>query len=53
MRPTTRLYKNLSVSINLGDEITLKTLSDAQKSLYCPVCYLYDCGKHQSEERCI
>ena len=53
LRPNAKFYKNLSVSLNLGDNISLKTLGDTPKSLYCSVCYLYDCGKHHIEGKCL
>ena len=49
LRPLPRLYKNIKISVELGDEINLRKLASTPKALYCPVCFLYDCGKHQSE----
>ena len=49
IRPSPRLYKNIKISIELGDEINLKKLAETPKSLYCSVCFLYDCGKHHAD----
>lgn len=46
LRETNKIYKNMKVSVELGEQLSLKTISSGNKTWYCSICMIYDCGRH-------
>jgi hypothetical protein len=47
IRASLKMHKNLKISLEVGEEITEKTLPLTMKTWYCAICMCYDCEKHK------
>lgn len=43
LRPSLKIYQNLKMSVEVGDEISERTLPMVMKTWYCCLCMSYDC----------
>lgn len=51
VRSALRTHQNLKISVDVKDEVNLKTLPMVMKTWYCTLCMRYDCEKHKLDPK--
>lgn len=51
IRSALKNHQNLKMSVDVKDEVNLKTLPMTMKTWYCALCMRYDCEKHKLDPK--